>query len=116
MPRKFRCPYCNSLTNKAGFRDDIQRYKCRKCGKKSTELTEVKLCIYCGQPTKKYGHLKTGEQRYYCKSCDKSFSEHTYLTGKICTCGGTFVKAGFTAYGTQRYLCKSCGRKVIDNI
>ena len=120
MRRKvFRCPYCNGLTNKAGFNDkNEQRYRCRKCGRRSTEHTPQAIqCSYCGSyKTIKSGFTKLLKQRYYCKSCNKTFIDREIVYKKCRICGADMVKAGKTNYGTQRYLCKGCGRKLIEHI
>lgn len=76
-------------------------------------------CKYCGSENlKKEGKTENGSQRYYCKDCNRAFSDGSnnirrkiVENGKCPHCGSTnLIYKGWNASGTRRYKCKDCGR------
>lgn len=91
---QYKCPYCEGVLIYAGYsRRGLQKYLCKNCGKSCTSdesgkpikrllpfhsINSEKVCPSCGTLNiKKTGHSKTGIQKYKCKECGKSFSDHT---------------------------------------
>lgn len=80
-------------------------------------MNEIR-CPYCeGSNIKKHGILPSGNQKYYCKDCDKSFSKNTVIRltkstieDKCPYCGGELTTKGWNKSGTRRYKCKVCGK------
>lgn len=133
IPQEISCKKCGSRESlvKTGKRQDgRQRYKCQKCvyaftwdvkkrGWKSVEIPEEVTCIYCGKRHNLIGRGKQadGKQIYYCKECNKSFTEtvkkktkSVIPEGTLCKqCGGErLIKVGTTTSGVLRVRCKDC--------
>lgn len=74
-------------------------------------------CPFCqGNNVRLNGKLPSGNQRYFCKDCNKGFSKNTILIKPVIThkcpyCQGELRKAGYNRSGTERYVCKKCGKK-----
>ena len=85
------CPYCgeNNTRPKGSKKYNgmkIKQWKCCNCGKRFTVMTYIKLrmrelypsCPECGsnEAVIRYG-TPNGKQKYYCKKCDRYFTEST---------------------------------------
>ena len=80
-------------------------------------------CPHCNnKEIIKAGILKSGKQRYYCKSCKHYFNKSTLLSAfepliESCPyCGGPLLKSGHNRNGSQRYRCKKCGKRSTKGI
>ncbi len=76
-------------------------------------------CIYCGyEKTRKNGVTITGNQRYFCPKCPKSFVIYDGRSDgdaykefcKHCNMVQNFTKFGFNYAGNQRLKCVVCTR------
>lgn len=75
-------------------------------------------CVYCGgENLKKNGKSGNGSQLYYCKDCNKTFTDHSgckrpkAINGRCPHCGSKNLKyKGWNASGSRRYECKDCGK------
>lgn len=72
-------------------------------------LHQPKQCPHCnGYNTRKQGFNNDGQQRYYCKTCEKTFSEEPE---ECWLCGKTRKVKPFTIYPNENEtvpLCQLC--------
>lgn len=77
-------------------------------------------CALCGsKKVIKIGFHENGHQRYYCKKCQKSYTEGSrtlnHIYNKCHKCGSINLKKnGFTSLGIQKLKCKDCGHSFKD--
>lgn len=76
-------------------------------------------CPHCkSSDYKKAGFLKSGAQRYKCRSCGKLFSSKTIIREKVnetCPkCSSTDIIRHGKINGKQKYMCNSCGITFVE--
>ena len=133
IPEDVYCKKCGSrdaLVKSGKRKDGRQRYKCKECvyaftwdvkkrGWKNVEIPENIVCVHCKSRDALIGRGKQGDGRqiYYCKSCNKAFTESAKTptqseipAGTQChRCGGNnLYKVGKTVDGSLRVRCKEC--------
>jgi len=73
----------------------------------------------------KYGHNPTGERRYVCKECSRTFTENPRKRSEQGSIGehircprcssAAIGRNGYNPNGERRYVCKECRRTFIEN-
>jgi len=126
------CPYCGSRETifddwkKWGDGRRLRRHKCKKCGRKFTPYTYIRLawkevmpcCPKChsNENVRKYGKVN-GIQYYFCDKCKRKFTENTSVEGliskillalKYVSRGISMFEAAHEANKSERAVPRAC--------